>query len=78
MGMRRLRGRLDAMQAEAQQTMGEAQLTLKALAALAEEVKDGVRLLLIREGDGTLLQFLRGEIEELPLRVKIAIEEEDD
>jgi len=78
MGLRRLRGRLDAMQGDAQATMGAARMTLAAAKALLEEIQDGVDIKLVRKGEGSILDFLAGKIDELPLRIEIAIEEDDD
>jgi len=78
MGLRRLRGRLDAMQGDAHQTMAASRVTLEAAKALLEEIQDGVQIKLIRVGKGTLVDFFMGRIDELPLRIEIAIEEEED
>jgi len=78
MGLRRLRGRLDAMQGDAHQTMAASRVTLEAARALLEEIQDGVQIKLVRVGEGTLVDFFMGRIPELPLRIEIAIEEEDE
>ena len=75
MGMRRLRRRLDAMQADSHRTMSEARISMSAATALLEEIQDGVQIKLVRVGNGTLWEFLRGRIDELPLRIEVAIEE---
>ncbi len=78
MVFRRLRARLDAMQADAHQTMDTAKVSLEAATALLEDIQDGVQVKLVREGEGNILDFLLGRIDELPLRIELAIEEEDE
>lgn len=61
--------------AQANAAAAHADNTLSLADSLLMELKDGVRLTLVREGEGTLLQFLRGEIAELPIKVRIEVEE---
>lgn len=90
MGLFRLRGRLDAMQSDAQRTMAEARETMekaqvsletltKLVTALIEETLDGVNISLVRTGDNKdLIEFLAGHRERLPFRIEIDPEEEED
>ena len=55
--------------------MSEARISMSAATALLEEIQDGVQIKLVRVGNGTLWEFLRGRIDELPLRIEVAIEE---
>jgi len=68
--MPRLRRRLDALQSHAHHTMGLAE-------ALLADLHDGVRLRLVRVGDATLLDFLAGKVDSLPLEIRIDPEEPD-
>lgn len=62
MGLRRLRGRLDAVQ-------GDAHNTLAALRDLFADLQDGVSIKLVNTSEGTILDFLSGKIKILPLKV---------
>ena len=67
--MPRLRRRLDALQ-------GDAHNTMAVLRAVLQEFEDGIAVKLVRTGQGTILDFLGGKIDELPL--KIIIDASDD
>jgi len=67
--MPRLRRRLDQLQGDAHGTMAYARWVL-------QEFSDGVSVKLVRDGDGTIMDFISGKIDELPL--KIIIDAEDD
>lgn len=66
MGFRRLRGRLDQLQGEANQTMALIQ-------DLTADLQDGfgVRVTLDAKAVEKLLRILRGEAGDLPLTIKI-------
>ncbi len=79
---RRIKARADqavananAAAVQAQGVIHHADDTLTASDALVAELMDGVTLVLVHEGEGTILDFLSGKIKELPLKVKIVVEE---
>jgi hypothetical protein len=43
----------------------------------AEEVMDGVTLTVVHQGEGTLMDFFSGKIKELPIGIKLTIDEDD-
>ena len=46
--------------------------------ALLGEIMDGVEFTLVRRGEGTIMQFIMGEIDELPIGVKLIIDEDEE
>ena len=42
---------------------------------LLEDLQDGVTLQLVRTGDATLMDFLSGKVSELPLSLRLVVEE---
>ena len=76
-----LRGRMDRLEGNAHATMGQAQFTLKAIreaaVGLLEDLQDGVTIQLVRTGEATLMDFLSGKVKELPLSLRLVIEEEE-
>lgn len=63
---------------EIQRTSNNANELIDYAEALLAEFMDGVTFTLVRKGEGTLMQFLSGEIDELPIGIKLLIEENDD
>lgn len=80
MGLRRLKGRLDALQSDAHATMGEAQQLLQFAQDLVKELEDGFDVTFYRkpEAKGTLLAWFQGEIEECPVGIRIKPAGEDE
>lgn len=70
MGLRRLRGRLDQLQGNANATLGMAQ-------ALLDELRDGfaVEVEITPDASSRLLDVLRGKCGTLPIRLRIVPEE---
>ena len=69
--MRRLRKRLDSVQAHAEGT-------LAALRDLAMDLQDGVTVRFVSTGCGhTVLDFLAGRCDELPIRIVIDASDDD-
>ncbi len=70
MGLRRLRGRLDQLQGNANATLGLAQ-------ALLAELQDGfdVELEVTPDASSRLLDILKGKGGKLPIRLRIVPEE---
>lgn len=72
---------MDRLEGNAHATMGQAQFTLKAIreaaVGLIEELQDGVTVQIVRTGDATLMDFLSGKVKELPLSLRLVIEEEE-
>ena len=69
--MRRLRNAISQAHAAA----SHANRTLSLADALIEELADGVKLKLVRVGDSTILDFLQGRVDELPIAIQLDIEE---
>lgn len=71
MGLRRLRGRLDQLQGDADATMGMAQ-------ALLEEFRDGfsVEFELTPEAGVALLHLLNGKGGKIPVKMRVVPEED--
>lgn len=72
MGLRR---RLDQLQYNANQTMFSAQEVLDFAKAILAEIEDGVKISLIKEGDATIMDFILGKVDELPIKLKIDVNE---
>ncbi len=70
MGLRRLRSRLDDLQANANQTMSEAQQLLRLVQVLVEELTDGVDFVVT-------LEIETGEIKEFPIGIRMKPRGED-
>ena len=67
--MPRLIRRLDALQSDAHGTMA-------VIRSVLQEFEDGIAVKLVSTGQGTILDFLAGRVNECPL--KIIIDAEDD
>lgn len=75
MARRRLRNRLDSLEAQASQTMSGADQLIAAGRALLEEVEDGFTLELVRDGSATIMDFLMGKVDTLPIKVRVCLGE---
>ena len=73
---RRLRRRLDAMQSQASGTMFNVNELIDAGRDLMDDVQDGVTVTIERDPDaGTILDFITGKTDRLPLSIRIDVEE---
>jgi hypothetical protein len=82
--LRRIKARADqaiananAAAVQAQGVVQHADQTLSATDALVAELMDGVSLVLVHEGQGTILDFLSGKVKTLPLKVKVVVDEQE-
>ena len=75
---RGIRGRLDQLQANANSTMFSAQDLIAFAKAVLADVEDGFTIKLIRTGEGSVMDFVTGQIDELPIGVRIELEEPAD
>ena len=57
---------------------GQTNYTLWILQELLKDVQDGVHVKLVRVGDDTIMDFLLGRCDELPLEIEIDVREEED
>ena len=73
MGLRKLRGRLDQLQANANLTMAQAQALLEVGEALIEDLADGVGITVhIDEGAAkTIMGIMLGKAGKLPVQVQV-------
>lgn len=71
MGLRRLRARLDDLQANANQTMNEAQQLLRLAQVFVEELTDGVDFCV------TMRDRETGEVKEFPIGLRMKPKGED-
>lgn len=73
MGLRRLRGRLDQLQGNANFTMGQAQELMRMFDALLEDIADGVGVTFHVDKDAakTLMGLMVGKPGKLPLSVQV-------
>ena len=73
MGLRRLRGRLDQLQGEANLTMAQAQALLAVAEALVEDLADGVGITVNVDAGAakTIMGIMLGKAGKLPLSVQI-------
>ena len=85
MGRVRLRTLIANANATVNQASGQIQRTsnnanelIDYAEALLAEMMDGVSVTLFRKGEGTLMQFLSGEIDELPIGIRLELREEED
>lgn len=74
--MRRLRRRLDTMQRQASGTMGNANALIDMGKDLIEDIQDGVSIKIVRKGEHSIVDFLLGKCDELPLSIKIDLEDD--
>ena len=65
---KRLKGRLDRLENKAVDTM-------VLIADLIEDIHDDIRIRPVKDGEGTLMEFLLGEIDECPVSFQIEIKE---
>jgi len=72
-----IRGRLDQLQANANSTMFSAQDLIAFAKAVLADVEDGFTIKLIRTGEGSVMDFVTGKIDELPIGVRIELEEKN-
>ena len=42
-----------------------------------DELKDGIGVKFVRSGEGSIMDFVTGQIDELPISIRIDVEEED-
>jgi hypothetical protein len=70
--MRRLRTLIDHGHA----SLSDAQLALALVRDLISDLQDGIKVKLVRSGDGTVVDFLVGRIDELPLQIVVDPREE--
>ena len=72
--------RLRNLMANANETLGEAQGLIAFAKALLADIADGVRFEVVRPpGEtATIMDFVTGKADRLPLAVKVVIEEEDE
>ena len=73
-----LRQRLNRIEANAHHTMSDAQLTLAAFKELADELTDGVNFKIVRKGNASLMDFVMGKVDELPIEIRVVPKEEDE
>lgn len=85
MGRVRLRTLIANANATVNQASGQIQRTsnnanelIDYAEALLAEMMDGVSVTLFRKGEGTLMQFLSGEIDELPIGIRLELKEEEE
>ena len=78
--MGRLRNRLDRIENSAQSTMFNARQLIawvrEAGEAFVEDLSDGVRVEVIKEGDATLFDFFQGKVNVLPFKLRLVISED--
>ena len=72
-----IRGRLDQLQANANRTMFSAQDLIAFAKVVLADVEDGFTIKLIRTGEGSVMDFVTGKIDELPIGVRIELEEKN-
>jgi len=76
--MGRLRQRLDRMENQASNTMSQASHVLRDLVGLIEDVHDDVRIRMVKDKPGSLMDFVLGKINECPVSFRLEIREDDD
>jgi hypothetical protein len=64
----KLRRRFDRMEGQASRMMSE-------IVDLVDEVQDDIRIRFVKDGEGTIMDFLLGKQDECPVCLKVQIEE---
>jgi len=72
---RGLRGRLDRIENNAQAAVGDARQLIAFARGLIEELGDGIDVELVKTPGVSLLDFFRGDVETLPFKLRIKIDE---
>jgi hypothetical protein len=66
------------MQSQAQHTMVNADRMIDLAKDMIDDIQDGVTVKLVRDPDqGSIMDFVTGKIDELPLKISIEIQEDD-
>jgi len=73
---RRLKQQASATIGHAHATMSDAQALLAFARDFLADVADGVEFSIVRTGDATVKDFLEGKVDELPLKLKMKVDEE--
>jgi hypothetical protein len=77
-----IKGRLDALQGDAHNTMSAARGAIEAVKAAAlgvmDQLRDGITVWLIWRDDFRFLDFIRGKIKQFPIGVKVDFGDEDE
>lgn len=61
---------------QAQAVLAQASHTVSHADGLIDELFDGITLKLVKVGEASIMDFLTGKVDELPLAVRIEVEEE--
>ena len=70
-------GTVNRLETETLKVLTSGLETLAAAVELIEDIQDGVTVLVVREGDKSIMDFVMGKCDELPIGFKIRIQDED-